>query len=220
MMDLVEKLMCHVVRSVKGGLTLQFDEETVDFTPPWRRLSLIDAISEACGRDVSALSAEELKGICVERGLEVKEPAVRAKLLEELFDGLVKVDLVQPTFVLDYPKELSPLAKAKRGNPKLVERFEPYAGRMELGNAFSEQNDPAEQADAFRAQSELRRMGDLEAQVMDTDYVEALEHGMPPAGGVGLGIDRIAMLVTGSSNIREVILFPHMRVAPPGEESD
>jgi lysyl-tRNA synthetase class 2 len=220
MMDVVERLICHVVRSVSGGLTLQFDGETVDFTPPWRRLGLIEAVSAACGREVSSLAAGDLRGICNERGLEVKGPMTRGKLLEALFDGLVQRDLVQPAFVLDYPRELSPLAKAKRGNPVLVERFEPYAGRMELGNAFSEQNDPAEQGEAFRAQGELRRLGDLEAQVMDEDYVEALEHGMPPTGGVGLGIDRLAMLVTGSSNIRDVILFPHMRTVPPGAESD
>ncbi len=220
MMDMVERLVCHVVGRVKGGLNVAFGGETIDFTPPWRRLRLTEAVSEACGRDVSALSQDDLRRICDDRGLEVKEPVVRGKLLETLFDGLVQGELVQPTFVLDYPRELSPLAKAKRGDPALVERFEPYAGRLELGNAFSEQNDPAEQREAFRAQSELRRKGDLEAQVMDVEYVEALEHGMPPTGGVGLGIDRLAMLLTDSTNIRDVILFPHMRAVPPDADPD
>lgn len=220
MMDMVERLVCHVVGRVKGGLNVAFGGETIDFTPPWRRLRLTEAVSEACGRDVSALSQDDLRRICNDRGLEVKEPVVRGKLLETLFDGLVQGELVQPTFVLDYPRELSPLAKAKRGDPALVERFEPYAGRLELGNAFSEQNDPAEQREAFRAQSELRRKGDLEAQVMDVEYVEALEHGMPPTGGVGLGIDRLAMLLTDSTNIRDVILFPHMRAVPPDADPD
>ena len=219
MMDLVERLVCHVVRRVKGGLALVFAGESIDFTPPWRRLDMTEAVSAACGEDVLGHSVDDLKRICRERGLEYREPAVRARLLEVLFDGLVQESLVQPTFVLGYPRELSPLAKAKRGDPKAVERFEPFAARMELGNAFSEQNDPREQLEAFESQAELRREGDLEAQVMDMDYVHALEHGMPPTGGVGLGIDRLAMLLTDSKNIRDVILFPHMRALPPGETS-
>lgn len=215
MMDLVERLVCHVVRAVRGTLKIAYDGETLDFTPPWRRLGILDAVSNECGTDVSERSLEDLKGLCKSHGLEFKEPALGAKLIEVLFDGLVQEKLIQPTFVVDYPRELSPLAKAKRDNPELVERFEPFAGGMELGNAFSEQNDPQQQREAFESQAELRRRGDLEAQVLDADYVLALEHGMPPTGGVGLGVDRLAMLLTDTKNIRDVILFPHMRSLPP-----
>lgn len=218
MMDLVERLVCHAAERVTGDVKLKSGEIGIDFTPPWRRLQLIDGVSEACGVDVSELPERQLMELCKERKLEYPEAASRAKLIETLFEGLVQETLIQPTFVVDYPREMSPLAKSKRGNPSLVERFEPFAGGMELGNAFSEQNDPREQLSAFERQAEFRRQGDLGAQVTDTDYVRALEYGMPPTGGVGLGIDRLAMLLTGSRNIRDVILFPHMRALPPEEE--
>jgi len=140
---------------------------------------------------------------------------VRGKLLDELFTALVEPDLVRPTFVLDYPRELSPLAKVHRENDRLVERFEPYAGGMELGNAFSEQNDPIEQRRQFEFQASLREAGDREAHLVDDDYVRALEYGMPPTGGLGVGIDRLVMLVSGERNIRDVILFPHLRPEKP-----
>jgi lysyl-tRNA synthetase class 2 len=219
-MDLVEGLVCHAVKRVTGGFTVKHGENTIDFTPPWRRLGLLDAVSEACGADVSGLPAEDLRDLCKKHKLEFPETAGRARLIEILFEGLVEDALVQPTFVVDYPREISPLAKLKRGDPALVERFEPYAGGLELGNSFSEQNDPREQLKAFEQQAELRRQGDLEAQVTDMDYVRALEYGMPPTGGVGLGIDRLAMLLTDSRNIRDVILFPHMRTLSHDEESD
>jgi lysyl-tRNA synthetase class 2 len=218
MMDLVEGLVCHVVKNLTGGLSVKLGEDTIDFTPPWRRLKLIEGVSDACGVDIAPLSEDELKDLCKKNKLEFNKGAQRAKLIEVLFDGLVEETLVQPTFVMDYPREMSPLAKAKRGDPALVERFEPFAGGMELGNSFSEQNDPREQLKAFEHQGELRRHGELEAQVTDMDYVRALEYGMPPTGGVGLGIDRLTMLLTGSRNIRDVILFPHMKTLPPEEE--
>ncbi len=219
MMDLVERLVRRAATAVAGGLKISYDGEEIDLGPPWKRLSMLEAVSQACGRDVAGLSAEALKGICEESAVEYPPAAGKAKLIETLFDGLVQDKLVEPTFVIDYPRELSPLAKAKRNDPDIVERFEPYAGRMELGNAFSEQNDPREQRKAFEGQAEMRRLGDLEAQEMDADYVRALEYGMPPTGGVGLGIDRLAMLLTDSRNIRDVILFPHMRALSPEEES-
>jgi lysyl-tRNA synthetase class 2 len=219
MMEVVEGLVCHVVKEVARGLSVSFDGESVDFSPPWKRLKLLEAVSEACGVDISGADTPELKELCTSHGLQYAEPARWGKLIDTLFEGLVQESLVQPTFIIDYPREISPLAKAKRDDPRLVERFEVFAGRMELGNAFSEQNDPEEQLKAFEQQAELRRLGDLEAQITDTDYVAALEHGMPPTGGVGLGVDRLAMLLSDTRNIRDVILFPHMRhVSEEGDE--
>jgi lysyl-tRNA synthetase class 2 len=220
MMEVVENLVSFVAAAVTGGRTTAYGDRTIDFAPPWKRVKILDCVSEACGTDVSRAGPEDLKDICKSRGVEFKEPVGWAKLIEVLFDALVQDTLVQPTFVMDYPRELSPLAKTKTDDPRLVERFEAFAGGLELGNAFSEQNDPEEQLKAFERQGELRRLGDMEAQVTDTDYVTALEYGMPPTGGVGMGIDRLVMLITGATNIREVILFPHMRKAAPDGETE
>jgi len=216
MMDVVERLFRHVVPRVTGSTVVEYDGKTIDFAQPWKRVSMVESVSAAVGRDVSKLGEGELRRICEERELKIPERAGKGKLMETLFEELVQDSLVQPTFVVDYPRELSPLAKAKRGNPELVERFEPYVAGMEIGNAFSEQNDPEAQLAAFEKQAELRRSGDEEAQMTDLDFVTALEYGMPPTGGVGIGIDRVAMLLTGTRNIRDVLLFPHMRNADGG----
>jgi lysyl-tRNA synthetase class 2 len=169
------------------------------------------AVGEKLGEDISDLDPAKLQRLAAKRGIEARHGAGAGALLDELFSALVQPELQRPCFVLDYPREVSPLARAKRGNPLLVERFEVFAAGMEIANAFSEQNDPEVQAQAFEDQMVRREAGDEEAQVMDHDYVRALEYGMPPTGGVGIGIDRLVMLVTGARSIREVILFPQLR---------
>ncbi len=211
MLELCEALVTLVFKEIAGSLEVTFEGETLDFTPPWRRIRFIDALNARVGKDVLGLSREGLLAVCAERGLEVDRRASAGRLLDELFKELVEPELTQPTFVLDYPREISPLAKVHRDDSRLVERFEPFAGCMEIGNAFSEQNDPLEQRRQFEHQALLRAAGDAEAQVLDEDYVRALEFGMPPTGGLGLGIDRLCMLLCGERNIREVILFPHLR---------
>ena len=169
----------------------------IDFSPPWRRITLRDAILEKTGIDITK---DELPG-----------EGTWAKRVDDLLSKQVEPDLHEPTFILDYPKELSPFAKDHRSEPGLVERFEAYAGGMEFANAFSELNDPDEQRARFEQQRADEAAGDEETQPYDEDYVRALEHGMPPTGGIGIGIDRLVMLMSGRSSIREVVLFPAMR---------
>jgi lysyl-tRNA synthetase class 2 len=172
---------------------------------------MLDLVSEKVGESVHDLDGARLDRLARARGIEARRGATPGTLLDELFSALVQPELQQPTFVVDYPREVSPLARAKRGNPAVVERFEVFVVGMELANAFSEQNDPEAQASAFEEQMARRAAGDEEAQVMDHDYVRSLEYGMPPTGGVGIGIDRLTMLLTDSRSIREVILFPQLR---------
>ncbi|MGH2947550.1 MAG: lysine--tRNA ligase [Solirubrobacterales bacterium] len=183
------------------------------FEPPWRRQSLADAIAERTGIDVYAhRSLESLRGAMRERGLEILEHEdTWAKLVDHLLSRYVEHTLVEPTFLLDYPIELSPYAKRHRTEPGLVERFEAYAGGMEFANAFTELNDPDDQRSRFEESGAAAAAGDEEAQPFDEAYIQALEHGMPPTGGIGIGIDRLVMLLTGRSSIREVVLFPAMR---------
>ena len=171
----------------------------------------MDALCKAAGRDIRAAGDVDLFRICEERGLDASEKPGRGKILEFLFDALVAPDIVGPTFVMDYPREISPLAKGKPGEPGLVERFELIVCGEEVANAFSELNDPLEQRKRFEEQARLRERGDEEAQVADEDFLRAMEYGMPPTGGMGIGIDRLVMVLTNRSSIREVILFPQMR---------
>jgi len=160
---------------------------------------------------VLALEDDKLRALAARVGVEKPESMSRPKVLDEMFQALIESKLVKPTFVVDYPVELSPLAKPKRGNPKLTERFELFANGKELANAFSELNDPLDQRRRFEAQAKLRAAGDEEAGSVDEDYLRAMEYGMPPMGGVGIGIDRLLMYLSGATNIRDVILFPTMR---------
>ncbi len=210
-MELVERLVLHVLDEVAGARQLRFGGRDISFDPPFRRLPLIDGLSGALGADVHGLGDHELRERAERLGLPDLDGAGRGKLIDKLFGALVEPDLVQPTFVIDHPEELSPLAKRHRRDDRLTERFELFIGGSEIFNAFSELNDPIDQRARFEAQAMLRDAGDEEAQQIDEDYIRALEYGMPPTGGVGMGVDRFVMLVTDQPSIRDVILFPILR---------
>lgn len=209
MMDRVEALVAHVARETRTDTTVEVEGHALDLAPPYRRLTFAEALADV---DIDADAPDDvLRTKARTAGIEEVETMARGKLLDSLFSTLAEPELIQPTFVLDYPRELSPLAKEKRGDPRLTERFELLVAGREIANAFSELNDPFDQRDRFEAQARLREAGDEEALVLDEDYLRALEYGMPPTGGVGIGVDRLVMLLTGQPSIRDVILFPTMR---------
>ncbi len=209
MMDLVEQLLERTAEAVRSVPELAANVPT--FRRPFPRVEWIPSLNAAAGVDVTALDDALLRALANRVGVEKPEGLSRPKLLDEMFQALVESKLVEPTFVVDYPVELSPLAKPKRGNPKLTERFELFANGKEMANAFSELNDPLDQRRRFEAQAKLLAAGDEEAAGVDEDYLRAMEYGMPPMGGVGIGIDRLFMYLSGATNIRDVILFPTMR---------
>ncbi len=207
-----EEMIAYVVEQVTGGLTVVWQESEIDFSPPWPRIPLRQAILEASGIDYDLYpDADSLRAIMREKGVDAPADASRGKLIDKLLSFFVEPYLIQPTFLIDYPIDISPLAKRKPGTKDVVERFEGFVGGMELCNAFSELNDPNDQLDRFLDQGRALESGDREATPVDMDYINALSYGMPPAGGFGMGIDRFAMLLTNQENIREVILFPHLR---------
>jgi len=211
-MSMVEDMICAVARRVLGSATVKFADTALNFQPPWRRISLRDAILEQTGLDISAnLELDDLRCKAQAIGVHLDPAASRGKIIDELLSVKVEPTLIQPTFVVDYPIELSPLAKRKPNDPRFVERFEAYAAGVEFANAFSELNDSIEQRARFLDQVEAKAAGDEEAHVLDEEFIEALEHGMPPTGGSGIGVDRIVMLLTDQRSIREVILFPLLR---------
>ena len=177
----------------------------------FHRIRFMDALQEKTGVDLMTAANEDILTLCGRHGIDIKKGMGRDKMLDELFSELVEPGLIQPTFVMDHPKELSPLAKGHREAEGLVERFELFTCGFELANSFSELNDPREQRSRFEAQKALMEAGDDEAQPIDEDFLQAMEHGMPPTGGMGLGIDRLIMLMVDTNNIRDVLLFPHMR---------
>ena len=184
----------------------------IELSPPWRRVTLTDAIRDATGVDISQHTERDALAAALQAaGIEVEPDASWPKLVDDLFSKHVKPTLIQPTFVLDYPVELSPFAKPHRSKPGMVERFEAVAGGVEIANAFTELNDPDDQRARLEHQERLLAAGDEEAPPLDEDYLFALEHGMPPTGGVGLGIDRLVMVLAGARSLREVVLFPAMR---------
>ena len=216
MMELVERLLVEVAEAACGSRGCTFQGAEIAFGRPFSRVSFVDGLREALGSDPLETPEEELRARAEELGVGDLDGAGRGKLLDKLFGELVQPGLVQPTFVVDYPKELSPLAKEKRGAPRLTERFELFVAGEELANAFSELNDPIAQRERFEDQAALRAAGDAEAQVVDEDYIRALEYGLPPTGGVGIGVDRLVMLVTDQASIRDVILFPTLREEEQG----
>ena len=220
MMRLTEEMVAFAAREVLGTTSLRFGESTIDVAPPWTRISMRDAISEMTGIDiVEADSLEALTAAIRERHLRVDAKPTWAKLVDELFSEYVQPHLQQPHFVIDYPQPLSPLAKRIPGDPRYVERFEVVIAGAELANAFTELNDPLDQEQRFLEQGRAYAAGDDEAMQMDVDFLQALMAGMPPTGGMGIGIDRLAMLFTGQTTIREVILFPHLRRVVEGGET-
>jgi lysyl-tRNA synthetase class 2 len=211
MMALTEELVCDALLHACGTLELAWAGRTLDFRRPWPRVSMLDAVSEKLGESVHALDERALGKHVARLSLHPRQGTGAGGMLDELFSALVQPELQRATFLVDFPVEVSPLARVSRTNPKVVERFELFAAGMELANAFSEQNDPAAQRQAFEAQGAARDQGDEEAQPLDEDYLRALEYGMPPTGGVGIGVDRLVMLATDSRSIRDVLLFPQLR---------
>lgn len=217
MMTLVEEMVSSIANGIFGSTKLRHQGREIDLTPPWKRIRLFDAIEENTGHNLYGKSMQELRTVAKELKIETEDFWGEGKVIDEIFSEKVEPHLIQPTFITDYPVELSPLAKRHRDDPKLVERFEPFIVGGEIGNAFSELNDPIDQRERFLAQQSLLEQGDDEAQMLDEDYLRALEYGMPPTAGLGIGIDRLVMLFTNQLSIRDVLLFPHMRPEKPGE---
>ena len=211
MMDVLEELVSGIVEQVCGSLRIERFGKTFDFTRPWRRAGFVDLVRQHSGVDLATAEDGELRKRLRDRGEEAVDEWPRTKLIDEMFKTFVEPSLVQPTIVQDHPIEISPLAKPKRGNPRLAERFELLVNGHELANAFSELNDPDDQRRRFEEQAAAREAGDDEAHQIDEDFIRALEYGMPPTGGLGLGIDRLIMLLANRKSIRDVILFPTMR---------
>lgn len=212
MMDLAENMIRHTAETVLGKTTIPYGDYTIDLGSPWKRITMADSVKEATGIDYNSdMSDEEFRQAARDLGLEIADDLSRGKVLGELFDEKVEETLIQPTFITDYPVEISPLAKRKPDNPALTDRFEIFIVGREHGNAFTELNDPIDQRQRFEAQMEAKRQGDDEAHPMDEDFLQALEYGLPPTGGLGIGIDRLVMLLTNQPSIRDVLLFPTMK---------
>ncbi len=213
MMELVESMVSGLVQHLTDGPGVTFNGKALDFTPPWPRVQFVGGVLEHSGIDVLSATDAEMRARLVAQGMAAEEAATLAgaRLMDELFKEFLEPRLIQPTFVVDYPKPLSPLAKVHRDDPRLTERFELFINGKEVANAFSELNDPDDQRARFEDQGRQRAAGDEETQPLDEDYLRALEYGMPPTGGLGLGVDRLVMVLTGQPSIRDVILFPAMR---------
>jgi lysyl-tRNA synthetase class 2 len=215
MMELVEQLVAHAAERTLGTTVIEREGRKYDVAPPWPRRKMAELIRDACGIDILRVTElEALKGAVKQARVPNVDPAEAtswAGLVDAVFSETVEPKLQQPTFVVEYPAPLSPLAKRDAQAPQFVERFEAFIGGMEIANAFSELNDPDEQRARFEEQAEASRRGDVEAEPLDEDFLRALEHGMPPTGGLGVGVGRLAMILSGASHLREVKLFPHLR---------
>ena len=211
MMDFTEAMLERVAMDVNGGTTMKVGDKEISFQRPFKRISMIDAIKEHTGIDINGMGVEELRGVCKQLNIEVDETMGKGKMIDEIFGEKCEHTYIQPTFITDYPVEMSPLCKKHRNNPELTERFELMVNGKEIANAYSELNDPIDQLERFQEQMKLADKGDDEAMFIDMDFVRSLEYGMPPTSGMGIGIDRLVMLITGMETIQDVLLFPQMR---------
>ena len=211
MMSFTEKLLETVCIAVNGTTEREIDGQVISFKAPYRRLPILDAIKEKTGFDCNGKSEDEIRTFCKEKGMDIDDTMGKGKLIDELFGEFCEGTFIQPTFITDYPVEMSPLTKMHRSKPGLTERFELMVNGKELANAYSELNDPIDQEERFVDQMKLADKGDDEAMIIDGDFIRALEYGMPPTSGMGIGMDRLAMLLTGQTAIQEVLLFPQMR---------
>ena len=211
MMSFTEKLLETVCIAVNGSTERKVGDNVISFKAPYRRLPILDAIKEKTGFDCNGKSEEEIRAFCLDKGLEVDETFGKGKLIDELFGEFCEGTFIQPTFITDYPVEMSPLTKMHRSKPGLTERFELMVNGKELANAYSELNDPLDQEERFKEQMRLADKGDDEAMIIDQDFLRALQYGMPPTSGIGIGIDRLVMLMTGQTTIQEVLFFPQMK---------
>ncbi len=220
MMDLVEEMVEKIAMDLHGTTEVPVGENVINFKRPWKRYTMYESIQEFTGINISAMNEEELRKICRSIGVQVDEKMGRGKLIDSIFGDKVEPKLIQPTFITDYPVEMSPLAKKHRSKEGLVERFEAICNGKEICNSFSELNDPVDQRERFEHQLELGARGDDEAMVLDEDFLRALEYGMPPTAGLGIGIDRISMIMTNSHSIQDVLFFPAMRPEKVAEEAE
>ncbi len=212
LMVLTEELFNHILEEIIGANVVEYQKNRIDFTPPWKRISLYDALREIAGVDEEVLSSPKSAAAFAEsRDISLSQRDSHGKVLTKIFDQMVEPELIDPTFIVGYPTDVSPLSRRNDLDPGIVDRFELFIGGKEIANAFTELNDPYDQRERFLHQVSLRESGDEEAQFMDEDYLTALEHGLPPTAGEGIGIDRVIMLMTDAPSIRDVILFPHMR---------
>ncbi|HHU64134.1 MAG TPA: lysine--tRNA ligase [Clostridiales bacterium] len=212
MMDLTEELISTSVERVLGTTKIEYQGQEIDLTPPWTRMTMVEAVKKYADIDFNQIeSDEQARDVAKKLNVDVDKKATKGQVLNEIFEEYVEDHLIQPTFIMDYPIEVSPLAKKREDNPMMTYRFELFITGREIANAFSELNDPMDQKERFLEQVEQRKAGDEEAHMMDEDYINALEYGMPPTGGLGIGIDRLIMLITDSPSIRDVILFPTMK---------
>ena len=212
MMNFTEKLLERICIAVNGSTETVVDGKTINFKAPYRRLPILDAIKEKTGYDLNGKSEEEIRQVCKELKMEeIDETMGKGKLIDEIFGEFCEGTYIQPTFITDYPVEMSPLTKMHRSKPGLTERFELMVNGKELANAYSELNDPIDQEERFKEQMRLADKGDDEAMIIDQDFLRSLQYGMPPTSGIGIGIDRLVMLMTGQTTIQEVLFFPQMR---------
>jgi lysyl-tRNA synthetase class 2 len=211
-MELTEQMVAFAAERATGSVQIEYKGEKIDLSPPWKRIELRQALIDAAEIDIAKHhDGQSLRQAMEARGHEPLKTTSRGKLIEALLSKYVEPNLIQPTFIYDYPRDISPLAKSIPGDPQTVERFEGFAGGMELCNAFTELNDPLDQEQRFLEMGRIYAAGDEERHPMDEDYLRAMAYGMPPCGGFGMGVDRLTMLLSDQSSIREVILFPHLR---------
>jgi lysyl-tRNA synthetase class 2 len=214
MMDFTESFLEKVAMDVNGTTDIQIGDQKISFKAPFKRVTMTDAIKEHTGFDIKGKSEHELREAALEMGLEVDESMGKGKLIDEIFGEKCESSYIQPTFITEYPKEMSPLCKKHRDNPELTERFELMVNGNELANAYSELNDPIDQRERFEEQLKLSEKGDDEAMFIDQDFIRSLEYGMPPTSGLGIGMDRLVMLLTNQESIQEVLFFPQMKPEP------